>query len=45
MEIFLDVPDGVLRSRDQKGLYSGYTDGKIANLAGADIEVVERKFV
>ncbi|MBO5032039.1 MAG: adenylyl-sulfate kinase [Lachnospiraceae bacterium] len=39
VEIFLDVPDDVLRSRDQKGLYSGYADGKIANLAGADIEV------
>lgn len=39
VEIFLDVPVNVLETRDQKGMYSNLKEGKIANLAGIDMQV------
>ena len=37
VELFLDVPMNVLVSRDQKGIYSQYKDGKMSNVAGLDV--------
>lgn len=39
-EVFIDVPMAVLAARDQKGLYSGARQGRIANVAGVDIPFV-----
>lgn len=39
VEVFLNVPLEVLRARDQKGLYSKYDSGELANLAGIDAKV------
>lgn len=39
VEVFLDVPLDILRERDQKGLYSGYENAIVHNLAGCDVEV------
>ena len=39
VEVFLNVPMDVLRSRDQKNLYSNYSLGKVKNLSGIDISV------
>lgn len=39
VEVFLNVPMEVLRMRDQKGLYSKYDSGELANLAGVDAKV------
>ena len=36
-EIFLDVPMDVLRSRDQKGLYSRAQRGEVKNVMGVDV--------
>lgn len=36
-EVFIDVPMEVLVARDQKGLYSGASEGRIPNVAGFDI--------
>lgn len=39
VEVFLDVPSEVLRSRDSKGLYRAITDGIVSDMAGADLAV------
>lgn len=39
VEVFLDVPLEVLKQRDQKGMYSHFSSGKMINLAGLDVQV------
>lgn len=39
VEVFLNVPMDVLRSRDQKNLYSNYSLGKVKELSGMDVKV------
>jgi len=37
-QIFIDVSQEVLHKRNQKGLYSGFLDGTVENLVGADLD-------
>lgn len=39
VEVFLNVPMDVLKTRDQKGLYSSQASGQIKNLSGIDMDV------
>lgn len=39
VEIFLNVPMEILKKRDQKNLYSSFSQGKEKNISGVDIEV------
>lgn len=39
LEVFLDVPAEVRRSRDPKGLYAGEKKGKVTNMAGNTVAV------
>lgn len=39
VEIFINTPMETLKRRDQKGIYSGYHDGILYNIAGQDIDV------
>lgn len=39
VEVYLDVPMEVLVERNQKGLYSRYREGEVANIAGIDVKV------
>lgn len=39
VEVFLDVSMNILKERDQKGLYSGYTSGNLAQVAGLDVNI------
>lgn len=39
VEVFLDVPMDVIRSRDQKGMYSRYEKGKFSEVAGLDVDI------
>ncbi len=40
-EIYMNVPLEVLFKRDPKGLYKKYSQGKIKNIAGLDLEIDE----
>ena len=42
-EVYLKVPEDVLRKRDQKGLYSGHTQGTATNVVGLDLQLEEPK--
>ena len=42
-EVYLKIPLQELRRRDPKGLYKGYDDGLIKNVAGLDLEIDEPK--
>lgn len=44
IEIFLDVPNEELIKRDAKGIYKGYLEGKVKNVAGFDLEVEFPRF-
>jgi adenylylsulfate kinase-like enzyme len=37
-EVFIDTPIADLQSRDSKGIYARYADGKIKDVAGLDLE-------
>ena len=39
VEIFVNTPIEVLIKRDQKGIYSGYSEGKLKDIAGEDVRV------
>ncbi|MBQ2982177.1 MAG: adenylyl-sulfate kinase [Lachnospiraceae bacterium] len=39
VEVFLDVPMDVIRSRDQKGMYSRYEKGEFSEVAGLDVDI------
>ena len=38
-EIFLDIPQKILKQRDSKGIYKQFENGKIRNVAGLDLEI------
>ena len=38
-EIYIKVPMNILEKRNQKGLYSGVKSGRLAEVAGADLQV------
>lgn len=39
VEVFLDVPKDVLKSRDKKDIYKMQSSGQLSNVVGVDIEV------
>lgn len=39
VEVFINTPLKVLEERNQRGMYSRYSEGKFNNLAGIDIEI------
>lgn len=40
-EVFIDTPLEDVISRDSKGLYRKYTEGKIKNIAGLDLDFIK----
>lgn len=38
-EVFLDIPEEVLRKRDSKGLYAAHAAGQLQNMAGQEVSV------
>ena len=40
-EVYLKVPMKELARRDPKGIYKGYSEGKIKNVAGLDLQIDE----
>ncbi len=43
-EVYIKTSLETLKSRDQKGLYSGFMNGEITNVVGLDLEFEEPKY-